>query len=1265
VRYACIDIFGSLSKSLRSLFVCALSLAFLMQIASAQQTLGSINGAVADSSGAVVPGVNVKVRAIATNLEVTAQSKNDGSFSISDLPIGTYEVRFAKDGFETAVYPQIIVQGDRTATVNAKLKPGSVSTTVTVEATPMLNQTDTTNGYTLGAEVIESTPLGTGSFTQLAILAPGVSADLLGGSGTNTGLGNQNIFANGQRSTSNSFAFNGVNSNNLFNGNSSSQVGSNRYVLSTGENFLGGNGEDIQTSTSVYDAIGQGLPTPPPETIQELNVSTSMYDASQGANSGAHIELVTKSGTNDFHGEVYEYHQTSAWNAVPYFRTDDPSISASDKVPKLHYNKFGGLLGGPIKKDKLFFFGSYQGTRVSDELNATSSLNVPLHLTDDRSAAGLAAAANTDFGTSLTGAQIDPVALALMQSKSGGTYLVPTPTITDATTVGALGHDVLLQGVSRFTADQVNANVDYNFSAKDRLAEKYYYQRDPTSSPFAISGLLGFPQSLDAGSQVISLDNTTVLSPNLTWEQRAGFIREKAFANTAQPLTPSSAGINLFGSNIFPGISINNTSGNTDPNVGTLSIGPTSPFANAGVFQNQWEITSRLGWVRGRHNVSAGFQWDRTQLNIENKNNQAAGLSFADFPSFLTGTLQLGEERTAFFNGASDRHYRANQFGAFLSDSIKITHNLTLTTGLRFDWDGPLSEKNGLLTNFYPSSYHYTLATDSIDNNGLVVAGNNREFCQNRASYCASNSTLTGRQWGLAPRIGLAWSPSFVKNFVVRTGFGLYYDRGQFFTEYSPSAGFGFNGPFGVTLEPPFVVPCVPSVSPTSVANCGPGANNPTFSNPFGTSTPPPPPNNFSSIAALLPNQAGLEGGSTPFLFGGYDPSNKLPYSENWTLDFQWQPRNTIMLDLAYVGNHGVHGTMPIPFNEPRIATATNVVNGQSSSYGYQVPGVAAEQFNTSTGGNTDLRVPFIGYSPNSVFYEAIGIAHYDALQFGVTKRLSHGLQVNGSYTWSHSLDEQSGLGLFYNGSDPLNPRSAYGNSDFDRTHVFVVSYLYQFPKVRNAGRLENMFANGWEISGITVLESGQPYSVVDYSGGVGSIVFSTNDFITNPIVPIGGVGATATNARLQGTTGVNANNPVLNVNAFGVPLLQPGQDGVPAGDFYETGFGPPGRNIFRGPFQNRFDFGVSKNLKINERFTLRYDAQLFNIFNHPSFDTPNNDVAFNPFFSNPPTYGFGGFPACVPSTSAYNCPPSGSLGIIQHTLGSPRFAQMALHLTF
>ena len=1266
--------------SFRVLLTASLTLTGFSQLALAQQTLGSMNGTVTDGSGAVVQGVSVKAHSAATNLEVTGTSKGDGSFSIADLPIGTYEVTFTKDGFQTAVYPQIIVQGSRTATVNAKLKPGAISQMVTVEATPLLNQTDTTNGYTLGEAQIIELPLGTGSFTQLAILSPGVSADLLNTAGSNAGLGNQAIWANGQRDTSNNVTVNGIDATNIFNGKTTSQVTSSRVAVNIGENGNGNNPSgEIVTSTSVYGAIGEALPSPPPETIEEMHVNSALYDASQGANSGAQIGLTTKSGTNLFHGGVYEYHQQTGWNANEWFF----NLNTLPR-PQMHRNVFGGYVGGPLIKDKLFFFGSYQGQRVSDQLLATSYVAVPPHLTDARDPASIAAAVNADFGTTITGAQITPQALALLQAKApGGGYFIPSP-VSVASALGLQSQfaDTIIQGPnSRFTADQVNGNIDYNFSAKDRLAAKYYFQRDPNTTPFAESQLNGFPQTMKAGSHAFSLDNTTAVTPNLTVEQRLGFVREDAFSSTSQFLTPADAQISLPGLTLFPTINIKNA----DNGFNGLSVGPTNNFANAGIFQNKFEVASNLKWVRGRHSVAAGFIYDYTQLNVVNKNNDVGRITFEDFPGFLLGQICSpnsgdascgNQDASEILNGASNRHYRAKQAGLYVQDAMRLAPNLTVNLGLRWDWDGPLYEQNGLLTNFYPQDYSYNVASDTINNIGLVVAGNNKAF----GTKGVSASTLTGRQWGFAPRIGIAYSPSVFRNkVVVRAGFGMYYDRGEYFTELSPPAGGGISGPFGVTVEEPFVVPfyAVP---------------NATFGQPFGTAAPPPPPANLSSVQALVPNATQLMNEQTPYcnslgesfcsplFFGGYDPRNTLPYSENWTLDLQWQPRNDVVISLGYVGNHGVHETIPVPFNQASVATPQNPAlaggpNQQIYSYGTQIPGVAAESVCTLAvgfcAGNVDLRSPYIGYDPNSDFNRAIGMSNYDALQFHVTKRMSHGLSVTGSYTYSHTLDEQSGLGLFYNGNDPNNPRSSYGSSDFDRTHQWTVSYVYQLPSIRNAHGFVKQVANGWGVSGVTVLQSGQPYSVIDFSGGAASIFWGDGqDFITNPIVPVGGFGATATNPILQGTTGVNGQKPVLNAAAFGIPTpYTPGTNGVPPCDSssgtpvcdnFENGYTAGGRNIFRAPFQERWDFDVFKNFTFTERFRLKYDLKLFNLFNHPSFDIPSNDVSFNPGFCYPPSASF----SCSPPIG-YSFPPAGHLGTLEHTIGSPRFIQMALHLEF
>jgi hypothetical protein len=1304
--------------------IAVLSLACLPQLALGQETLGSMNGTVTDSSGAVVQGAAVKARALATNLEVTAQSRNDGAFSVADLPIGAYEVTFTKDGFQTADYPRIIVQGNRTTTVNAQLKPGAAGTTITVEATPLLNQTDTANSYTMGAQQIEEVPLGTGSFTQLAILAPGVNADFLSGSGSNEGLGNQGIVANGQRDTSNQFTFNGVNANNLFNGNSTSNISDSRFTLNTGEIF--GVGGQVQTNSSVFDAIGQALPTPPVETIEEMHVTTSMYDASMGQASGAHVETTTKSGTNSLHGQAYEYFQNNSFDAAPTFLAANPFFSGA---PPLHRNVFGVTLGGPIKRDKMFFFGAYQGQRISDALSgAFNGVPTLQGLTDaNRDATDLVNLVNTDYTCGqgkapacITTGQVDPVAVAILQAKTAnGQYIIPSSNATTPETGEQAFNSFIKGSSSQFNASQVNGNIDYIFGPKDRLAGKYYFQNDPTYIPFAVSQVLGFPQTMHAGSQLFSLDNTTVFTPNTTWENRFGFIREVANATTAQALTPSAVQMNLLGSSYFPGITISNADagaplqggGTVEYKYGnTMKIGPSTNFANAGIHQNEYEGSSIYRWVLGRHSLAFGGIFDYMQLNVANLENNVGTLDFHNFADFLTGTLGSDHSGGLFLNGETNRHFRSRSAGLFAQDDWKLKPNLTVNLGIRWDWDGPLYETNGLLTNFYPSDYLYTgtCATANPPANcdtfgtlsngepgiGLVVAGNNPTF----GFKGVSDSTLTGRQWMFAPRFGFAWSPSKFKNVVVRGGFGLYADRGEYFSELSASAGLGISGPFGVTTEEPFTVP----VNTNYCTAC--------LNSPFPT--PPPLPTNLSGVANLVYNQAGLTGCNEPvtwnctfnpngyanfaFLFGGYDPANKLPYSENWSLDLQWQPKNDIVLTMAYIGNHGVHQPIPIPFNQPGIAAQTNPINGQIYTYGYQAvdstspacayPNYAcpllSELVQTTIGdysysdGNTALRVPYTGFNPNADFWKAEGISNYNALQVQATKRMTHGLLINASYTYSHSLDEGSGLGagLFFNGNNPLDPRTSYASSDFDRTHVLTVSYVYMLPTLQHASRFVNAVVNGWGVQGVTVAQSGEPFSIYDFSGTAGGIYFSSDDYITNPILPLN-PGTSPKQATEGGTvqyftSGPNAGIrvPYVNPDVFYAPTLNPGDlnGGIPpcgpttagttACDTLETNYGNNGRNLFRAPFQTRFDFSIVKNFKVGERVALKFEADAFNVFNHPDFDAPDNDFVLNPCYNPNPCYTTTGI---VASGNSQN------FGVIGQTVGSNRFLQLSLHLTF
>ena len=1277
----------------------------LVPYAQAQQTLGGITGTVTDKTGGVLPETVVTIVGDQTKLTRSQKTNANGSYDFVSLPIGTYTLTFTHDGFETQKVPSVTVQADRTATINAVLPIGQVGTVVEVQAIPLINSVDTTNGYILDRNQIDAVPLPTGSFTGLAILSPGVNAELPGGTGANSGLGNQPIWANGQRDTSNSFLLNGVDASNLFNGKSTSQVASARIVNNTGvANAASTSAAPIQSTASVYLAIGQALPTPAPETVTELRVNTSMYDAQQGANSGAHIDMSTASGTNTIHGSGYVHRGTDWLNAAPFFYKQDPNIPANDKVPQLHRYTAGGTLGGALIKDKLFGFVSYQHLHDSDQEIGLSRMLVPYGLSNDRSPAALATISNTYWGTSLTGnGDLNPIAVALFQYKlPNGQYLIPSWDGQVATPI--FPENAISPGTAYFTSDQAVVDLDWNKSARDTVSAKYYYQHDPSVAPYAYSNVAGFSQHLDAGSQVASLTNTQTLRSNLSITEVLGILREKVYSTIAQPFSPQSfaaqtgtPAINTFGSTFFPGISIVDPLGlDSAANIGgisnlqflTIGQGAASQGAFTGVFQNRIMPSANAIWTHGKHTFTFGGSYAYTQLNTRDLRTNQGIISTADFSQFIQGFVTTNDDftTTKFLQGNANRYYRAGQSGAYLQDKFQFRSNLSLTAGLRFDWDGGLTEKYGRIFNFDPSRYSYDAATDTIASNGFIIAGNNNLF----PTKGVSNTTLTGRQWGLAPRLGVAWSPKrFNDKVVVRAGTGIYYDRGELYSYLSPGFAEGVinGGPFGVNQTPPYVnaQACknfmstpyegfIPTCDPTTAASGSGGS----LTNPWGATLGPPPSGNPADITQYLPNEAAIANGAQLFSFATYNRANKLPYTINDTLDVQWQPRNDLAVEVGYVGNLGRHGVIPIPFNQPGIASPSNIIHPgspfpQEYTYGYTV---VDSNFNfqnlpngqpylaTYEGGNVDLRVPYIGYSAESETYKAAGVSAYNALQTHVEKRMSHGLQVGFSYTYSHALDEQSGMGLFFNGNNPLNLRSAYGSSDFDRTHVFNFSYVYQVPKFFSAATLKGKIVDGWSINGATVLQSGQPYSIIDYTGAVGSIFYSVYDGITNPIVPLA-PGCTPKNA-LTGASGAFG-TPALKSSCFTLPLLSPGDLGgaIPAGDTYETNFTSGQRNIFRQSWQKAADISFVKLTPLTESVSLKYSLDIFNVTNTASFDIPIDDVSQNQFYNQFPVIGTPPLPTSCGNNNAgfYNCP--SGLGVTNKTIGQPRQIQMTLQVQF
>ncbi len=1249
----------------------------------AQQTLGSVNGTVVDPSGAAIPAASITITDSDIGVTRTVTAQADGFFQIFNLPVGTYKVSVQHEGFDTTQLTGIAVQEAHAATLSVHLKIGQTTESIDVSANPLLNASDNTNGYTLDSAQIATLPLSaTGSFTQAAILSPGVNAELLSNLDSNSGIGNQPIWANGQRDTSNTFQVNGVDATNLFNGKSSSGSNSQRYAFNIGQSSSVGGAAGV--GTSVYGSNGNSLPSPPPEFIQELRVNTSMYDAQQGATAGAQIDINTLSGTNSFHGQAYGSFANNDINADPFFFKQQALLHSALNIgsfpnalanPYLQRWTAGATVGGPIKKDKLFFFFAYQYRDNRDEGTGLSQLYVPSGLTNDRSTAGIDAAyASYSGGTAYTGT-ISPIAAALLNAKTpGGQYLIPSSQNTSGYLSGA--PNVTLFGTSTLLAQQATASIDYDVSNSDRFSVKYYYQTDPVTKPYTYSQTPGFPALQANGSQVLALDNTIRFGSRINWEQRLGYDLMNSYSSYNQNLTPDATLGPTFGvgagsagltPNLLPGLDLQKFASSQQSSSAGLDVGPYSAFVNLGYYQNRLNPSSNLIYSLGKHTIIVGGGYSYTQLNIENNRPGLAEIKTKTLATFLAGSAQSSSVLQSVSNGhnLADRYYRSNEYDAYVQDKWQALSNLSITAGVRFDDHGGLTEKYGNIFNFNPSLYSVTGTVAGgfqVNNSGFVVAGNNAYD----PTQGESNSTLNGRQWGISPRVGFAWSPKRDNGrFVINGGFGLYFDRGELFTYLSQPAGGSYGGPFGVTESAPLVSYVVGNGTtlndPIGTANIVAGQ---THNGVTSTSGYVPPNANPATIKNQLQNTLGI-GPSAAYgysgqahsksgqnctgvdnqdnytdcpdalNFGAYDSNNVLPYTMNWNLSMQWQPRNDIAVSIGYVGNRGRHSVIPIPFNEPQLATASNPIHGETASYGFEVLNanndkvgaygddyapIATEPWNSEDGGNSDFRVPYIGYSPNAALFETSGTSAYDALQTHLEKRLSHHIAGGVSYTWSHALDEQSDIGLFFTGNNPNNLRSSYAASDFDRTNVITVNFDAQLPNVASQHSFLGYLADNWEMTGIGVVQSGEPYSLYEYYGAVGSVYFGDYPTLLNPILPVKNPSQART-ADLTGNTGSfrspnGSYMPSIDPRNIEINYLAPGQKGVPVStgtdpqDIFETDFAPSNqRNIFRQAAQRRLDVSFRKSVRIGDRYSLLYNFDLYNITNTTSLDVPQNQA--------------------------------------------------------
>ncbi len=1086
----------------------------------AQNATGQLSGTVVDAAGARVPGAAVKITNLDTALERQVVTGEEGNFAVQLLPPGRYRAEVSAQGFRSVVVEEIDVNVAQTATVDIRLEAGSVEGgVVTVTAVqPLVQQESSQVGRVMEETQIRQLPLPTRNFQQLLTLSPGTYANV--SNNTELGRGDSIISVNGQRPTSNNVRINGVDAN---------SIGTN--------------------STP-------NLAVPATDSLQEFIVQTSLYDASQGRNAGGNIEAVTKSGSNDFHGNVYEFFRNRSLNANEAFLK-----AAGQQKPVLSRNQFGGTVGGPLVQDRAFFFASYQGTRERNGASLVNSLmspTLPVFLSDNnRTAAGIVAAFNAYNATlpagqqqlPLTVAQINPVALAILQARlASGQFAIPSPTTGSGLTP--------ISDISRFREDQLNANVDVKLSDVHSISGKAFTATNPTrQANFSFAGLgngstqlPGFGSSLQIKQTLISLADNYVFSPNVVNQARFGFSRLRVTSTPEEPFTAQQFGINSPLAGAFPGLP-------TITVAGLFTLG-SSTFADQSSRINAWSVNDTLSYVHGNHRFRFGGEYRYSQVNFYFNAFSRGFLQFSPntanpasaFVNFLTGN-----GISIIGSGVYDRALRTNDFAAYVTDDWKVTSRLTLNLGLRYDYYGYPTDIRGRLVNFIPEQFRIGGPA-----NGFVQAGNATNPIP--GVPLVDDGLVPNDRNNFAPRVGFAYTLSEENRLVVRGGYGIYYDRLS--TRYANTQLLNF----------PYLALAVGLVN---------SAGAPVFrplSNPF---IQVPQPTQFP-VAATIPSPltplAPVVGVPISGLF--IDPQLRTPYIQQYNVNVQWEFLNNYLLEVGYVGSNGRKLLQVITLNQPVFNPATN---------SFFAPfGTALSTQKNASGG-----IQQVQSSSNS---------KYNSLQISVTKRFSDGLQFLSAYTLGKSEDYYSGgAGGGVNEiatlpGDQRDWRTNFGPSDFDRRHRFVTSFVYDLPKVEAESGIAKALLNNWQVAGILTLQTGLPFSVIDNPNN--NIIQRAN---FNPNFS-GSIFGDGTPGNYLNPAAFVISRPRLDGAAVGV---------VTNGSFDRNApFGNTPRNGFRGPGQKNMDFSIVKFIPFTERVRGEFRTEFFNIFNWVNLANPNSNLA-------------------------------------------------------
>ena len=1151
-----------------ALLTCALDSALAQSGANT-----GLMGRVTDPTGGGIPGVAVTLTNVDTGSVRPVTTGSTGTWEARFLTPGTYRITFELSGFKQLRREGITVSTAEMATVDVSLEVGGLAEAVQVVANAeMVSSGSMTVQRTLDQKELDSLPTSARNFTQLLVIEPGVSADI------SELLSNDNASispsVNGARTTNNSFVFNGVDVTNLLCCNS-------RVTGASGTIDNGGG------------SLSRNI-APAPETLQEVKLQTSLYDAGTGRNGGGNFTLVSKGGTNSFRGSAYYYNQNDALMANDFFF----NRAGIDK-PILDRHEGGGTIGGPLVRNRTFFFGSYQRTQAETSFvdEASNTVLMPRALTDDRSDAGIdtfAAAIWNPIHGPVNFSVINPISRALLKARfPDGTYLIPSG--ANGTNCGRNGTQLFesCQVVSvlpaTFQQDQFTTNLDHQLTPANRLSGKYFFSNQPSRDPLANgNALTRFEREDTTYQRTLSLTDLHVFSPSVLNEFRGGFFRNRNDSTPVAYFTNAEFGIvNPLDSKV-PDLTQLDIRGDRDVG-GRVRFGTPADGTRIYDLQTTYTIADTLTLSKGKHSIRAGVELRRHHLDGDLREGQNRRHNFRSWFDFLTvgyrnpsdGNRARQISDSSITYGETARNYRMTDLNAYVAEDWRISPKLTLNLGVRWEYFGFPWEKNGMLAVFdFPAA----LATGLVQD-GFVFASN---FDPNSVPGAAgldlttadSKTIIPGDYDNVMPRVGFAWTPFEKRNVVLRGGYGMFYER--------------TTGAFANSLRqaPPFF-------RELQLNNLGDYNVVPT---------------DFPALP--IPSMSvGFDDGE-PILVGSNDPDNEFealetqmispdlqtPHLQQWSINTQWEFRPNWLLEVGYIGTRG---NDLLQFINQNQALDIDALGGFQPRAG--VPGggftgnyyaVVNDRFvNTKTPPPgcdlfddpgecvvpQELRGPLLGLDEDegaNTLYSN-GRSWYHALQTSLQKRFSAGYLVNVNYTFSRAIDYFSDEGLFQIEHDQSRPELNKALSDYHRKHRLILSWAWDLPFSGNH------FVEGWQIAGIGTFQSGRPFTVTD--GEFSAVLVST----TNPR-PNLAAGMTHEDQATSGSVTSRLDN-YLNADAF---------------ESSGTEFGNLGRNTVIGPDQRRLDLSVSKTTTITSAQSLEFRLEAYNVTNTPTFRNPARDIS-------------------------------------------------------